>query len=738
MNFSNNLSSGFHDSNTGSEQETLGDIINFLKDIDQFLRWMDNTDKLTLDQNEVRKSIQQRIHLYIRNHSVHEVSRDSMYNSFDSIQRRVSTPMKNQEVGISTPIMTQTMDYQAGKEDIYDNVKPISRVQDDGNSFEDEFNEEDDDEDEGDYSKVDVPRSENPVSQLAAKSLDKNADYSGWIWIKESMFKKNRHWGIIYRGRLYLFTDPESLHRQRHFSLSKFECKRGKSSTISLIRNTTDKPEKFKFEMENSEIVDNWEKFILKAAKYSSRNEMDTEEEEEEEVGEDDIYDVVDTGPKFMRRVEDYEEEYEEGDYEGDYVEELHVSPSTPKKAIQRPSDLNLTSSFNSEEIYDTPKVTTPVYKGPGAQGFITPREQTSNQFFNDTNPPIIKDNQINMEPSPPPLTPKKYSKLLPSPRSSVPAPTTGLLQPPRAGHGLENSPKRFSDNPRPVIQPRFNSNSSNTTEDSTSQARNSTTPSDSNFMTELQKKLNHGSSLSSSSPYSPWRRSEELSLEKQTLSNPSGARRNLENEFGLEKPQVQNKPKIYGSLTKSAQLPNFNGASSSSGELADKLAKQRLKAEPKSSFLHSYQEQTVPEKSVLTSSIHTEPIYSKVNKTKRTQGERERELTKSKEENSLLNNSALYNTLETSKPAPVFTKPHLPLPKPALPSTKPDILPAKPALPSYKPILQPKLRSTSLSRLGMKLASYDLGMKVSGNDFASMFVSIGNTGGGHGDARER
>jgi len=63
--------------------------------------------------------------------------------------------------------------------------------------------------------------------------------------------------------------------------------------------------------------------------------------------------------------------------------------------------------------------------------------------------------------------------------------------------------------------------------------------------MTELQKKLNHGSSLSSSSPYSPWRRSEELSLEKQTLSNPSGARRNLENEFGLEKPQVQNKPKV-------------------------------------------------------------------------------------------------------------------------------------------------------------------------------------------------
>ena len=42
---------------------------------------------------------------------------------------RVSTPMKNQEVGISTPIKTQTMDYQTGKEDIYDNVKPISRVQ---------------------------------------------------------------------------------------------------------------------------------------------------------------------------------------------------------------------------------------------------------------------------------------------------------------------------------------------------------------------------------------------------------------------------------------------------------------------------------------------------------------------------------------------------------------------------------------------------------------------------------
>ena len=37
--------------------------------------------------------------------------------------------MKNQEVGISTPIKTQTMDYQTGKEDIYDNVKPISRVQ---------------------------------------------------------------------------------------------------------------------------------------------------------------------------------------------------------------------------------------------------------------------------------------------------------------------------------------------------------------------------------------------------------------------------------------------------------------------------------------------------------------------------------------------------------------------------------------------------------------------------------
>lgn len=148
------------------------------------------------------------------------------------------------------------------------------------------------------------------------------------------------------------------------------------------------------------------------------------------------------------------------------------------------------------------------------------------------------------MEPSPPPLSPKKYSKLLPSPCSPVPAPTTGLLQPPRAGHGLENSAKRFSDNPRPVIQPRFSSNSTNTTGDSTSQPRNSTTPSDSNFMTELQKKLNHGSSLSSP-PYSSWRRSEELSLEKQTLSNPSGARRNLEHEFGLEKPQVQNKPKV-------------------------------------------------------------------------------------------------------------------------------------------------------------------------------------------------
>ena len=34
---------------------------------------------------------------------------------------------------------------------------------DDANGFEDEFNEEDDDEDEGDYSRVDVPRRENPV-----------------------------------------------------------------------------------------------------------------------------------------------------------------------------------------------------------------------------------------------------------------------------------------------------------------------------------------------------------------------------------------------------------------------------------------------------------------------------------------------------------------------------------------------------------------------------------------------
>ena len=88
-----------------------------------------------------------------------------------------------------------------------------------------------------------------------------------------------------------------------------------------------------------------------------------------------------------------------------------------------------------------------------------------------------------------------------------------------------------------------------------------------------------------------------------------------------------------------------------------------------------------------------------------------------------------------SSKPIVSSAKPILPI-KPVL-SSKPTIPSSKPIPPSSKPTLQPKLRSTSLSRLGMKLAGFELGMKVSGNEFASMFVSIGN-GGGHGDARER
>ena len=157
----------------------------------------------------------------------------------------------------------------------------------------------------------------------------------------------------------------------------------------------------------------------------------------------------------------------------------------------------------------------------PGVHGSFAIGEKS--QFSKKYNSPADSETQRSVGSYPIPLTPRKLNQSSISPNLHQTSSST------RLGQGSVTFLSHLSSNPRPINQSRF---SSNTTRESTNQQRDSVQPGN-NLMSELQARLKH-SSISSSGM-----RNEDQGIKTRTLSFSSGAKKNLEKEFGAEKHQV-------------------------------------------------------------------------------------------------------------------------------------------------------------------------------------------------------
>ena len=132
------------------------------------------------------------------------------------------------------------------------------------NSF---IEEEEEDGDEEEYDLVEIKTIENHYDakssalDISSRSMTEIADYKGWLWKKESIFKSVRYWALIHQSHLYLYADVKDDVYKESFNLEDAHLKRHKKGVKFLVQVSgtyKNKNSKQEYQTESAEQTDLW------------------------------------------------------------------------------------------------------------------------------------------------------------------------------------------------------------------------------------------------------------------------------------------------------------------------------------------------------------------------------------------------------------------------------------------------------------------------------------------------
>ena len=111
-----------------------------------------------------------------------------------------------------------------------------------------------------------------------AKVLNAHADFSGWLWRKENMFRANsRFWALVFRARLYLYTEPKDIKETECIQLAGTVLRRhkkGKGFVLVVGGECQGRGREHKFQTVNSEQADEWIGHLQAAVKKGSKSSV--------------------------------------------------------------------------------------------------------------------------------------------------------------------------------------------------------------------------------------------------------------------------------------------------------------------------------------------------------------------------------------------------------------------------------------------------------------------------------
>ena len=283
---------------------SVTDLISFLRDVQKFLDRLNHED-LSDDCREIKKSLTGRIDFYTkksRSDWMHQSSSNLNLNreSFDrNLQRssrlslneppplparlqRSSFSMETEqssteESSYDDKAFTDTTNYSSNT-DWEEEMKPVMtstprKLRTMDSSFQSTTQGEEGEEEDDEYDLVEIkPCQSHEVSQetpevslrsdSSARTVTAHADYTGYIYKKESIFKSTRYWAAVAQSRLYLYPDINSVNCKECHLLEdaylKTHKKEPKRFMVQLSGKYKNKNSKQEYSTDNPEIAQIW------------------------------------------------------------------------------------------------------------------------------------------------------------------------------------------------------------------------------------------------------------------------------------------------------------------------------------------------------------------------------------------------------------------------------------------------------------------------------------------------
>ena len=276
---------------------SVTDLISFLRDVQKFLDRLNHED-LSDDCREIKQSLTGRIDFYTKKSKSDWIQSNSNLNreSLDQNIQRLSRlslsdsfkppPLPARKLRNSFSMETEqsstedssydTTNYSSNT-DWDEDMKPamtstprkVMTVETSLQSSSSLVEEEEDEE----YDLVEIkscPDQEEEVgrpqvllrTESSARTVTGQAEYSGYLYKKESIFKSSRYWAAVAQNKLYLFQDINSVNCKECHHLEDAYLKRHKKEPkrflVQLSGTYKNKNSKQEYSADNAEIAQTW------------------------------------------------------------------------------------------------------------------------------------------------------------------------------------------------------------------------------------------------------------------------------------------------------------------------------------------------------------------------------------------------------------------------------------------------------------------------------------------------
>ena len=277
---------------------SVTDLISFLRDVQKFLDRLNHED-LSDDCREIKQSLTGRIDFYTKksksdwilqsnsnlnreslDQNIQRLSRLSLSDSFKPPPlpaRKLRNSFSMETEQSSTEDSSYDTTNYSSNTDWDEDMKPAMtstprKVMTVDTSLQSSSSLVEEEEDE-EYDLVEIkscPYQQEEVgrpqvllrTESSARTVTGQAEYSGYLYKKESIFKSSRYWAAVAQNKLYLFQDINSVNCKECHHLEDAYLKRHKKEPkrflVQLSGTYKNKNSKQEYSADNAEIAQTW------------------------------------------------------------------------------------------------------------------------------------------------------------------------------------------------------------------------------------------------------------------------------------------------------------------------------------------------------------------------------------------------------------------------------------------------------------------------------------------------